>query len=133
MIYTTGQAVTDATVQNPLSGSFKGTSTFFEVVVNEGLPGDPNNVWSYVGVAKDPAGNVVMNITMNQTTSTTTPAPTPTPTPAPARTPIVRAVAGLTRVNLRAGAVMSPSTNSAAAQTTTTGVTRVNLRPWTTP
>ena len=131
VIYTTGQTVTDATVLNPLTGSFKGTSTFFEVVINEGLPSDPNNVWSYVGVAKDPAGNVILNITMNQTTSTTTaaptPAPTPTPTPAPARTPIVRVVAGVTRVNLRAGAVISPSTNSPAAQF------RFSLRRRTTP
>ena len=138
VIYTSGGPVAEGGFQNPVGGSFKGTSTLFEVVINEGrskeeTQADGKNIWSYEGTAKDVAGNVLLKITMNQTTSSTTPAPTPTPTPAPARTPIVRAVAVVNRVTLRAGGAMSPSTNSAAAQTTRTGVTRVNLRPRTTP
>ena len=78
VIYTSGGPVAEGEFQNPVGGSFKGTSTLFEVVINEGLSkevtqANGKNIWSYEGTAKDVAGNVLLKITMNQTTSATTP------------------------------------------------------------
>ncbi len=105
-IYTTGGPVVNATVQNPLIATFSGTSTLFEIVVNEGTVGDPSNVWSYSGAVKDSKGATVMSIrNVDQTTSTTAPAPTPAVTPAPKPAPRIASTntvaRGYYRINLR--------------------------------
>ena len=100
-IYSTGGPVVDSTVQNPIIAAFSGTSTLFEIVINEGLPGDPANVWSYVGVGKDSTGKKTIDIKINQTTPAPTPAVTPPPTPAPRTPTSSTSTRGYYRVNLR--------------------------------
>ncbi len=144
VIYTSGGPVADGGFQSQVGGSFKGTSTLFEIIINEGLTHEQTqangrNIWSYEGTAKDVDGNVLLNITMNQTTSATTPPPTTPPKPTfPTRPTQTPTSAGVTRVSIRGTAPTSVSQISTARPTTsrTVGINRVNLRvpsTWATP
>ncbi|MST00521.1 MAG: hypothetical protein EXS29_04310 [Pedosphaera sp.] len=68
-IYSTTNAVNLLTVKNPLIATFNGSSTMFEIVVNEGSEAYPDTKWSYDGVVKNTNGNVILQINMNQTES----------------------------------------------------------------